>query len=233
MALSYAIYPNKVLKKNSEIFRALVKNRNTYDLDGIIDQMVERRAGITRGEALATLELFMSEIEFILENGGVVNTPLFYAQCSISGDFKNQEDRFYPSRHKVKINLRPGKRLKALSENIKTTKVKSNVPEPLLTGFTNMGNGAKNSLLTPGVMGIVQGKRLQFDESDPEQGVFLLMEESNRSCKVEEIFKNSFSQLYIKIPGDLKPGSYQLQVRSNLKTKTLRSGTLHAKLKVG
>ncbi|NJO68903.1 MAG: DUF4469 domain-containing protein, partial [Bacteroidetes bacterium] len=102
-----------------------------------------------------------------------------------------------------------------------------------LTGFTNMGNGAKNSLLTPGVMGIVQGKRLQFDESDPEQGVFLLMEESNRSCKVEEIFKNSFSQLYIKIPGDLKPGSYQLQVRSNLKTKTLRSGTLHAKLKVG
>ncbi len=233
MSLSYAIYPNKVIRKNSETFRALIKNRNTYDLDRIIDQMVERRAGITRGEALATLELFMSEIEFILEDGGVVNTPLFYAQCSISGDFKNQEDHFYPSRHKVKINLRPGKRLKAFAENIKTTKVKSNVPGPLLTGFTNMGNGAKNSLLTPGVMGIVQGKRLQFDESDPEQGVFLLMDGNNHAYKVEEIFKNSFSQLYIKVPGDLMQGTYQLQVRSNLKTKTLRSGTLSAKLKVG
>lgn len=232
MSLSYAIYPNKVLKKNSKIFRALIKNRDTYDLDRIIDQMVERRAGITRGEALAMLELFMSEIEYILKNGGVVNTPLFYAQCSISGDFKNQEDRFYPSRHKVKINLRPGKRLKALPDNIKTNKVKSNVPAPLLTGYISMGNGSENSLLTPGVMGIIRGKRLQFDESDPEQGVFLLMEGSNHRFKVEEIFKNSFSQLYIKVPGDLKPGSYQLQVRSNLKTKTLRSGTLDAILKV-
>jgi hypothetical protein len=233
MSLSYAVYPNRVIKKSSEVFRALIKNRQTYDLDRIIDQMVERRAGITRGEALATLELFMSEVEFILENGGVINTPLFYAQCSISGDFKNQEDHFYPSRHKVKINLRPGKRLKAFAENIKTNKVKSNIPEPQLTGFTNMENGIRNSLLTPGVMGIIQGKRLQFDESDPKQGVFLLMEGSNQRFKVEEIFKNSFSQLYIKIPGDLKPGSYQLQVRSNLRTKTLRTGTLPANLKVG
>lgn len=231
MSITYALYPNKV-SKTANSFRALIKNRNKYDLNSIIDQIVARRAGVTRGEVLQTLELFMSEIEYILEEGGVISTDLFQAECSISGNFKGTDDHFYPSRHEIKVNLRPGKRLKNLSKKIKAHRVNGHVPAPYLLQFTDMSNVSINKELTPGSSGLIQGKRLQFDASDANQGIFLTHNESHQSFKVEEVFVNTFSQLIIKIPESLLQGSYQLEVRSNLKTKTIRTGYLDNTLHV-
>ncbi len=230
MSLSYALHQNKVSKKKNA-YRALIKNRRKYTLEDIISRMAESHGGITKGEALSSMELFMSEVEAILMEGGVVSTPLFHAQCSISGEFDSFEDHFYPSRHEIKINLKPGARLKSVAKDIKAYKVKSNIPCPYIMDFTDMSSGKKNSLLKPGASAIIKGKLLQFDQTDPKQGVYFRGTD-NSIHKVPEVYLNTFSQIYIVVPADLQAGIYRLEVRSNLKTQTLRSGELGYNLTV-
>jgi hypothetical protein len=230
MALSYALYPNKV-SKGTGVYRALIKNKNTISLEDIIDRMASRHAGVSKGEALSTIELFIQEVENILSDGGVISTPLFYAECSISGNFNGSDDRFFPNRHEVNINLRPGSRLKALPENIKTHKVESLLPCPFIKTLTDMSSGKENSVIKPGAPVLIKGMRLQFDPEDASQGVFF-RGSSYRIRRVEEVLQNTFSQLLIVVPKDLPAETCQLEVRSKLKTQTLRTGTFSKSLTV-
>lgn len=228
MSLSYALYPNKV-SKGTNAYRALIKGRRKVTLDEIINRMSERHAGITKGEAMAVLELFMNEVEYILEGGGVVSTPLFYAQCSVSGNFNNSSDYFHKNRHAIKINLRPGNRLKAFAQEIKANRVQCNIPGPIITNITDMSTGVINSQITPGASAIIRGKRLQFNQDDPHQGIFFTGSD-NAIYKADNVFLNTFSQLYVVIPETLPEGTYSLEVRSALKTKSLRTGGFASKL---
>jgi hypothetical protein len=229
MPLNYAIYPNKVSKEKA--YRALVKNRKNHSLEDVLDRMERHRSTIARFEAHASIMLFISVIEEILEDGGSVSTPLFNAMCSISGKFRNEEDRFHSSRHEVKVHLKPGERLRALAKSIKTRKVKAAAPAPFVEELHDMSSGSFNAMITPGGPAIIKGGYLSFDAGDPDQGIYFLGD-NDLEHKVETIHRNVFSQLVILVPKDLPIGQYRLQVRSSLKTKNIRTGELHKKLTV-
>lgn len=230
MSLSYALHENKV-SKGKTVYRALIKNRRKYGMDEIIQRMVDSHSGVTRSEALSCIELFMKEIENILGEGGVVSTPLFYAQCSVSGTFNGDEDRFFEDRHKIKIRMRPGKRINELTKNIKAYRVKSSLPCPQITAFIEMRSGLKNSVIKPGSPAIIKGKRLEFDATDADQGVYF-KSDKNKLYKCTDVFRNTFSHLFVTVPEDLPKGTYTLSVRSSLKTKSVRVGELGVKITV-
>lgn len=231
MALTYALYPNNVLK-DKNTYRALIKDRRHYTLDEVIARMTRNRSSVQEAEIKGIFELFTAEVESILEEGGSVLTPLFNAQCSIAGKFTGAEDYFFRNRHQVKINLTPGSRLKVLAGEIKTRKTESKMPRPLIDSFTNMLSGEINSGLNPGGPAILKGARLNFDRNDPEQGV-CFVSENHTIFRVSSILSNTFSQVVLLIPPDLPPGNYRLQVNNKLKTKIMRTGELSHTLVVG
>lgn len=230
MPLKYSLYPNPV-KKGDPTYRALVKKRNTFDMEAILDNMESYRSSISRADAVGALELFFTAVENILLDGGVVSLPLFKAQCSISGNFRDGADRFNHKRHAVNITMKPGKRLKDIAKSVKPEKTGNNVPVPQITTFTDMTSGTKNSKLTPGGPAIIKGKHLSFDISDPLQGIFLISEK-NPLIKAETIHVNTFSQLVFIIPANLQPGEYRIYVANNSLSKDIRTGELDKVLRV-
>lgn len=231
MPLTYALYPNNVLK-DKNTYRALIKDRRHYTLEEVIARMTRNRSAAQEAEIKGIFELFTAEVESILKEGGSVLTPLFNAQCSIAGRFTGAEDYFFRNRHRVRINLTPGSRLKALAGEIKTQKTESKMPRPLINSFTNMLSGEINSGLNPGGPAILKGARLNFDPNDPEQGV-RFVDDNQTTFRVSSVISKTFSQLVFLIPTDMPPGNYRLQVNNKLKTKIMRTGELNHTLVVG
>lgn len=223
MSVTYALYPNPVAADNT--YRALIKNRRTYTLEDIERNMIQSHSGISSVEISAVLELFMKEVENVLADGGVVSTPLFYAQCNIKGNFTGPEDAFSVKRHKISVNVRTGSRLKAVAKKVRTRKMNSKKPAPGPIRFTDTSSGLHNRKATPGAAAIIEGRYLQFDADARDEGIFFIGED-NRSYQVETLYQNSFSRLLFLIPEALTAGEYRIEVRSRMKTRSLRSGIL-------
>ncbi len=229
MPLHYALYRNPV--KNNQSYRALIKRRETYDLDDVIEKMVSKGTTLTRADSVAAIELFTQVIQDILKDGGVVSTPLLHAECSISGIFKKEEDRFFSNRHKVKINLRAGKRLKDIIPFITTKKIQGSLPGPGIKRVDDLSTGSVNSSLTIGRPVMISGKRLKFKEADEKQGVFLT-DEHGVDVKLSIVHRNTFSKILVILPDQLKKGTYYLSVKSDLNTKDIRVGQFEKTLNV-
>jgi hypothetical protein len=231
MALTYGLYPNNMLK-DSTAYRALIKKRRKYTLDDVITRVVRRGPSLTDAAVLGILKLFMEEVTKILKEGDSVTTPLFKAQCSIAGKFTGPEDYFLQNRHQVKVNLSPGNMLKDMAGELRPHKTGSNLPQPLVEVFMDMATGNSNSTLTRGGPAFIKGARLTFDTDDPGQGIFF-ENEARQLFKVSQVLRNVFSQLVLMVPADLPAGTYQVLVKSKLKTQQLRTGELGHRLVVG
>jgi len=224
------LYPNN-LRKGERVFRALIRKRQKYTLDEVVTRVVRRSPALTAAAVRGTLDLFMEEVSEILENGDSVTTPLFKAQCSISGKFIDPDDYSLTNRHQVKVNLKPGNLLNKMAKRVRPHKVESHLPRPLIELFTDMTTGEVNAVLTPGGPAVIKGTRLKFDADDPEQGVFL-QSEDRQLLHIGSVLRNVFSQIVLVIPVGLSPGAYQLIVKSKLKTQQLRTGELSHDLRV-
>ncbi len=230
MALTYGLYPNN-LRKGERVFRALIRKRQKYTLDEVVARVVKRSPALTAAAVRGVIDLFTEEVSAILENGDSVTTPLFKAQCSISGTFTGPGDYFLPNRHMVKVSLKPGQLLNKMAERVRPHKIESHLPCPLIESFTDMTTGGVNSALTPGGPAMVKGIRLKFDTADPEQGVFL-QGESRQLLRVDNVLRNVFSQIVLMLPAGLSSGTYQLFIKSKLNTRQLRTGELRQLLVV-
>jgi len=224
MPITYGLYPNKMLK-GKNVYRALIKNRHNYSFDEIVERMVRRASGLNSSQAKGILELFTEEVSAILEDGGTVTTPVFKAQCSISGRFEGANDTFSGNRHQIRVNLTPGSLLKKMADRATPRKAEPGYPKPLVSLFTDMSTSGKNSVVTPGGPAMISGTRLQFDPGDPEQGVFFV-DESRQCFRAAPVLHNTFSKLILTVPADLPAGTCQLQVKSKLNTQTVRTGEL-------
>jgi hypothetical protein len=221
MPLKYALYSNNVSKEKGT-FRAMIKKQHNRTLDYVLDRMEDRHSTIVRFEAEAAISLFFEVVGDILEDGDSINTPLFHIKSSISGKFLSHEDRFYSKRHKVNMKLRPGKLLKEVAQKIKTQKIESRLPVPIVDKFMDMISGTENKHISPGGSAMVYGRHLDFDMEDEKQGVYFVGEAG--TFKVDKIIRKVYSYIWINIPNDMTKGKYRLEVRSNMKTKTLRTG---------
>ena len=226
MPLKYTLHSNKVLKEEG-VYRALIKGRRKYTLDDIVNIMEGKGTTISRTDAVASIELFTEVVENILEEGGVVSTPLFHASCSISGKFRGSDDRFFSSRHTIKINMRPGKRLKRLTTFIKTKKVPASLPTPEIKHYTDMVTGSIDDKITLSSPALINGSRLSFDSQDPNQGIYFVSA-TNVEYKVNTIHKITFSQLLFLNPEELPAGQYRLVIKSSMNVKDIRMCT-HSK----
>ncbi|MGV8094029.1 MAG: DNA-binding domain-containing protein [Mangrovibacterium sp.] len=231
MSLIYGLYPNKMLKEK-KAFRALVRNRRKYTYDEVIERVAKRNSGLTGAVIKGVLDLFTDEVGCILEEGGSVTTPLFKAQCSIAGLFDGYDDSFARDRHRVRVSLVAGRFLKEMAEQVTPRKKGSNIPAPSIVEFTDMSSGSVNSVVTPGGPAIIKGVRLKFQPDDPEQGIFFVYGDK-QFFRASGVFRNTFSQLMFLVPADMPSGTYQLQVKSKLETRMLRTGELRDPLVAG
>jgi hypothetical protein len=152
----------------------VVSDTKTKDLNDVIDFMIAEGTGLTRPQAFAYFEKLVQTIEYFVGHGHRVTTSLIRVKPSICGVFKDQDDAFDSSRHKINIRTSSGKRLMDLATKIKLEKVEAKQQNPVLRSFIDGVNKTMNYRAISDGYGTINGKRLKFDETDSRLGVFFV-----------------------------------------------------------
>ena len=225
--LKYALRENLLTPEPND-YMAQVTDSQSYNLEKIIDKMIERGSTLTKADITATMQIYTETICSLLEEGFQINTPLINTSMSISGVFDGATDSFDSSRHNVNINITPGTKLKETLSKVKTQKVEAASTDPFVTEVKDIVSGKVNESLTKG--GILQavGARLKFDNSDEAQGVFLVPE-TGSAVRCGVVAENKPARVMAMIPADITAGTYYLEIRSKMDS----SGKATKNLKVG
>ncbi|AYB34068.1 DNA-binding domain-containing protein [Chryseolinea soli] len=198
----------------------------TKTMEQVVDMMISRGSTVTKAEALSVFEELTLAMVQVVRDGYNVVTPLFNASVSIVGVFTNANDVFNPSRHELKVRIKPGLRMKEAVNKMKVEKVATVKPMPVLQSFKDITSATESDVLTPGGVGQIMGTNLKFNSAEATQGVFFTGS-NGTTIKAETIVSNMPSEVIFVIPATLTAGTYSISVRSVLKnTKDLREGFL-------
>ncbi len=218
MTIEYALYPNP-LANNPKHRRAVIQNHRSCTIDDIINDMISSGSTLTRADALANIENYEAAIAKFVSQGRSVNTSLMYISPSIAGNFMDTEDYFDASRHEVRLNLSPGKRLQEAMEDISLKKVAPKQRRPHIQSVIDFATDTANSQLTPGGVIEVRGKLLKYNPDDEEQGIFFNGPDG-RQTRAPKPIRNKPSSLYVSVPEDLPAGDYQIEIRAVVRRTT-------------
>jgi hypothetical protein len=183
-------------------------------------------------EAKANYEEIIGAMEYFLKQGYGINTEFIHIRPVIPGLFKNDEDRFDYSRHKIKFSTRLGKRYNRTADDVKVEKVEATNNRPLPVTFEDIASATVNNMMTPDGVASLRGLRLNFNQDDPVQGIFLI-DSRKDEYRVERILSQKGTHIIFQLPRELMPEEYTLEVRMLLRgNKTIKKGTLTERLTV-
>lgn len=194
--------------------------------------MIANGCAVSGNDADGVIDHFFDAIAEYLIDGCRVVTRGGNFSMSIKGNFEGKTDSFSASRHRINVNINAGALLRRnVLSRIHIQKELSGPVRPELLEYTDWNSTERDSVLTPGGLGQIIGQNLKFDPADPEQGIFFIAEDGTAS-KVSVISHNTGGQLTFLVPAELAPGDYSLEVRANVSSGSLRTGTLEATLTV-
>jgi len=229
MSIPYAIYRNN-LTEDVHDFMARFKPRGTINQEALMDRMATMGSTVGRADMLAVLETYRAAVQAYVLEGYNVNTPLCNFSASIRGHFSGSDDRFDASRHHLGAVARPGRAWKPCLKSARMEKVGVRIPSPVLMQYLDVNSGARNTVLTPGGIGELRGRRLKCHREDPAEGVFFI--DTGRSeTRVTTLATNHPGLLIFQVPA-LASGTYRLAVRSCFGAGSIREGALSQSLTV-
>ena len=220
MRLKFALYPNPFRPHE---YMATVQPNSTRDLDYILEDMASVSRRYSAAELAGIFSLFTKSVAHQLRQGNHVHLPFLKITTSISGKFTDPQDRFNPKRHRVNVNVNPGKQFTALTKQIQVQKVTPTRPNPWIMSVRDLAQDTEKAL-TPGSPAEIKGKHLKLGKGNPQQGLFLTSSEQP-DIRISEIYVNLSTRLLFKVPTEVPEGLYRLMVRTTVGNSTeLREG---------
>ncbi len=99
-------------------FRAIVTSRDTYDTERVVQEMLDRSGhhmSVSQVESVVT-DLLDTMIKLTLNDGATRRFgDYFEVRLDLRGTFEEQDSRFDPGRHEVKVSLVPLKKFRVKS----------------------------------------------------------------------------------------------------------------------
>jgi len=181
-----------------DIAKALQAEGCEFQLESLID-ILNRGDRIIRNKLLS---------------GFSVGTGVFYAYPSVSGVWRDRNETFDDSRHKVGVNFQLSA---ALREGVKQVGVEvlgvsSGGPE--ISGVTDTWTGELNGLITPDEAVSVKGRNIQLvgEEGDAIGIRFIRVDDGTETeLEMRRLTENKPSSLSFRVP-ELAPGDYWLEL---------------------
>ena len=233
--IKYKLVPSS-FSNGTEKYHASVEPYKSLSLEDIINEMEFRHSSLTTSDMVAMFEDFGRTVIKRIQEGDRVSTDLFQISLSIKGTFNSLDDGYDGSRHKVRICINPSRAFKkAVTQNVRVEKKLSEQPLPKLMWFFNLEGSEPNTVLSPTHMARIKGENLTFDQTDPQQGLFLVpanSPEPDQAIRVTHFSQKTSGQIVFRVPDGLAPGFYRLEVRAVFGVSDLRTGTYKNKLEV-
>jgi hypothetical protein len=221
-------------------YRAIVKHTETLTQEDLLDEMEWHSSTLTKADMLAFLEDHERTIIRALRKGKCIVTNLVHYKLTIKGNFDSEEDRLDFNRNEITATVSVGPVLRReITNDIPIEKQRSVKPRPRLDIYINTHKSDPNTVLTPTYMGRILGDQLRFEIDDPEEGLFLIRQTDGNSLiinpeaiRVEDISRLTTGEIIFRVPDDLLPGEYKLEVRARYGQNDIRAGELDELLMV-
>lgn len=228
----YGLYKNH-LTPDPDDYAAKVQNLKVADEEAILKEMVVP-GGVTETQATAVFTARRAAIKKLLAAGMGVRTDFVDIKPAVRGIFINYDDVFDDSRHIVVFNAISREELLEIARDMKPTKVRVSKRVPLPERFVDTATQRRDEVISTGKVGEIKGSYLKCDETDNDQGVFIIKPDGSE-LRCASFIHNTASRLLFYIPEGLTAGeNINLEVRNKLNNeiKAVRSGYLAKPLNV-
>jgi hypothetical protein len=184
-----------------------------------------RPTSLTEETMLHAVSAYFEELAWLLCNGHVVANGYFTARAGIKGAFSSAVSHFDPEQHEVLIEFQQGAKLREMTRSIKV-KMLGEAQRRAIGTVTDTATGAIDSTLTPGMILVVQGKKLKLMGDDPSVGVYFTNTLTGETYKVSAraVIENHPAKLLLQVPA-LPPGDYHLSIITQYVGRSLPTKT--------
>ena len=179
--------PGKATPEDGK-FRAIVTHRETYDTERVIQEMLDRSGhhmSASQVQSIVT-ELLDTMIKLTLDDGATRRFgDYFEVRLDLRGTFNEQDSRFDPDRHEVKVSLVPLKKFRVKSRTKPPQNVKK-VPRAHIEEIRSETAGPNE--IKAGEDIIITGRDLAFANADD----YLHLWTTDSKCRfISSVFTNS------------------------------------------
>ncbi|MBN2211131.1 MAG: DUF4469 domain-containing protein [Sedimentisphaerales bacterium] len=224
MSLQFYLYQSKLDHAEGR-FLARAAKTPVEGIDTIAAEIANSGLAAGKAEVAAVLAQACEVIERRLIAGRAVRLGgICTLRPTIRGSFDGPETAFEHGRHEVAVSIAAGKRLqKAVRTYARVEKVGPQNAAPVIQEYFDVATQSRNTLYTPGGIGQLTGSRLSFNQSDPEQGLFLESVQLAESLRITTFQKVANREIVFLAPA-LETGV--TQVNFLLKRRTRPAGPL-------
>jgi len=158
------------------------------------------------------VDLYLSEMIYLLCNGFTVNTGVFSVRPKIKGVFNKATEQFNPEKHKISFDFNQGLRLRKELASVIVEVTGVNKATFFIDEVVDIESESVSDLLTPNRNLRISGSKIKIDGKNAENGVYFINQETDERVKVgSKIPLNKPSELMIVIPA-LAAGTYKLEI---------------------
>jgi len=158
------------------------------------------------------VDLYLSEMVYLLCNGFTVNTGVFNVRPAIKGVFNKATEQFNPEKHKISFDFNQGLRLRKELESVSVEITGVSKVTFFVDEVVDIESESVNELLTPKHNLRISGNKVKIVGENAENGVYFVNQETNERVKVSsKIPVNKPSELMVVIPA-LAAGAYKLEI---------------------
>ena len=156
-------------------------------------------------------------VNLLLEGYEIEFPPFGSFELILSGTVDDRNKGFDPKIHKVHIKFRESKELiSELEDLLVVNKMETRIQEPSFHSFYNKTLKSETATINPQNLIELTGKNLKFDESDSSQGLFFIHSSTATVTRADEVSHNTQSIIKVKVPADLSPGEYRVEVKTKV-----------------
>lgn len=231
--LHYQLTANNLITGNPEERLARPVNVTVKTLADLIRDITGPGSILKPTESEAVISDYWGQITDYLRQGQAYSDDHISIYFSLRGLFNGDEDRFDPERHALVILNRLKKSVTGVASEVPLVKVEAEVIAPEMEHVYDWHSNTTDEALTPGDVLEIEGSELKIYGHLEEEGVFFVSQSGESEYKASQLRVNEPKRLILRIPGELPPGAWRLEVRNTrYDGKTLRTGIFPSALKV-
>lgn len=208
-ALPVALYPERMIKKNSEkrCYYGRVLNRGKFNIETIAEDLVVYGSKRTKEQVIKDWHETCAAIIDRLINGGSVEAEFFNFSLQVKGLFDYSQDTFKKGRNSIELQVRPTKKLQEILDSL-TCKI--SLGKTITASIKNVYDGvskSENKFITRGGFLKIKGENIRLFGNDERVGLYFVSESDEMDfikLSDSQIINSLPSELHCIVPDDLE-----------------------------
>ena len=207
---------------------------DSVDEEGLLDRMAAGGSKLDRAELAEAMQVLARTVSELVGDGYRVHVGgLAQFFPVMSGKFSGADDAFDPAKHEVGVASVVGQRLiDDVKGKARVEKQKAIEQVPTPTFYTETGSQIASGHVIPGNIGTLHGRRLAFNRSAEDEGVFFLSAENPKKEIRTRVYATvQPAEIVFQVPDGVSTGRWILEVRARVRGgKQLRNGRISSEL---